>query len=73
MPHSHEPLDKAVHFLFNKKGCHYLVHQHKVTEASTHHEEMEDFMGAEVTMPAIKYWQLQCINNTTDGINNASD
>ena len=43
-----------------------------MTEASAHHEEMEDFMGTEVFVASIEDRQFECIDNATDGIDDAS-
>lgn len=43
-----------------------------MTEASTHHKEMKNLMGAEVFMLMIKDWQLQSVYHSTDGINDTA-
>ena len=43
-----------------------------MTEASSHHKQMEDLMGSEVFMLLIKGTQLQCIDNSTDRVQNSS-
>ena len=34
------------------------IHQYKVTDASTHHEKMKDFMTSKIRMLFIKYGKL---------------
>ena len=47
-------------------------HKNVVTKASAHNKQMEDFMGTKVRMSGIKDRQLQSINDTTNGVDNAS-
>ena len=48
------------------------IHHNIMAEASTHNKEMENLMGAEVLVPGIKDWKLQCIDDASHGINDAS-
>ena len=43
-----------------------------MTYASAHDEEMEHFVGAEEFMLCIEDWQLQGIDDTANGIDNAA-
>ena len=43
-----------------------------MTEASSHHKQMEDLMGAKVRMSGIEDRQLQCIDDTANGIDNTA-
>lgn len=43
-----------------------------MAEAAAHHEKMEDFMGAEILMPAVEDRKLQCIDDTADRIDDSS-
>lgn len=43
-----------------------------MAEAAAHDEEVEDFMGAEVFMPAVEERELEGIDYSTDGIDDAS-
>ena len=40
--------------------------------ASTHHEQMENFMAAEVFVKCVKYRKFQSIDYTTDGVDDAA-
>ena len=42
-----------------------------MAEASAHHKEMKDFMGAEVFVAGIKNGKLKCIDNTAHCVNNS--
>lgn len=54
------------------KGSGEKKHRHKVACASAHHKQMEDLMGTEVFMFCIKDRHFQCVDDATDGIDNAS-
>ena len=43
-----------------------------MAQASTHHKQMEDLMGSEVWMPGVKDWQLQCIDDSANSVDNAT-
>ena len=43
-----------------------------MAEAAAHHEKMEDFVGTEVLMPAVKNRKFQCVDHTADGIDDAA-
>ena len=43
-----------------------------MAEAAAHHEEMEDFMGTEVLMSAVKNRKFQCVDHTADGIDDTA-
>ena len=44
-----------------------------MAEAAAHHEKMEDFVGTEVLMPAVKNRKFQCVDHTADGVDDALD
>lgn len=49
-----------------------MIHKDKVTDTSTHHEQMENFMAAEVFVKCVKYRKFQSIDYTTDGVDDAA-
>lgn len=49
-----------------------MIHKDKVTETSTHHEQMKNFMAAEVFVKCVKYRKFQSIDYTTDGVDDAA-
>lgn len=52
--------------------CHIQIHKYEVTNASAHDKQVKDFMGTEVLVPVIENWQLQCIDNTADGVDDTA-
>ena len=50
----------------------YLIHTDKVTDTAAQHKEMKDLMGTEVLVSGIEQRKLQCVNDTADGIDDAS-
>ena len=46
-----------------------MVHKDKVTETPAHDKKMEDLMGSEEGMPAVKQRELQCVDHTAYCIN----
>lgn len=52
--------------------CHEPVHHDIVAEASSHYEEMENFVGAEVFVFGIEDGQLQRIDDAAYGVNDAA-
>ena len=51
---------------------HIKKHKDKVADTSAHYKEMENLMGAEKLMSAVKYWKLQGIYDAADGVNNTA-
>lgn len=49
-----------------------MIHKDKVTDTSTHHEQMKNFMAAEVFVKCVKYRKFQSIDYTTDGVDDAA-
>ena len=56
----------------NKGSYYIMIHKDKVTDTSTHHEQMENFMAAEVFVKCVKYRKFQSIDYTTDGVDDAA-
>lgn len=48
------------------------VHHHEVAGASAHDEEMEDLVAAEVLVLAVKDRELQRVDHTAHGVDDAS-
>ncbi len=40
-----------------------------MTEASAHDEQVKDFVRTEMFESGVEQWKLQCINDTSDGVN----
>ena len=51
---------------------HIQIHKNEMTYASAHDEEVEHFVGAEELMLRIEEWQLQGIDDTACGIDDAT-
>ena len=49
-----------------------MIHKDKVTDTSTHHEQMENLMGAKILMSGVKQRQLQRVDNTAHRVNDAA-
>ena len=49
-----------------------MVHKDKVTETPAHDKKMEDLMGSEEGVSAVKQWELQRVDHTAYCINDAS-
>lgn len=43
-----------------------------MAEASAHDKQVEDLMGAEILVSGIEERKLQCIDDTADGVDDAS-
>ena len=54
------------------RGSHISVHHHVMAEASAHDEEMEDLVGAEIFMLRVEDRQVQRVDHTADGIDDAA-
>ena len=48
------------------------VHKYNVAEASTHDEQVENFMRAEVRMFGIELWHFYRVNNTAKGVDDTA-
>lgn len=48
------------------------VHHDKVAHASAHHEEVEDLVRTEVFMAVIEDWELQCIDDAADRVDDTA-
>ena len=49
-----------------------MIHKDKVTDTSTHHEQMENFIAAEVFVKCVKYRKYQSKDYTTDRVEEAA-
>ena len=49
-----------------------MIHKDKVTDTSTHHEQVEDLMGAEVTVFLVENRQLQGVDHAAHGVDDAA-
>ena len=49
-----------------------IEHDNEMAEASAHDKQVEDLMGAEILVSGIEERKLQCIDDTADGVNDAS-
>ena len=52
--------------------CHIQIHKYEVADASSHDKQMKNFMGTEVPVLVIENRQLQCIDNTADGVDDTA-
>lgn len=52
--------------------CHIQVHKDKMTDASAHYKQMENFVGAKVFMFGIKDRQLERIDDAAHGIDDTT-
>lgn len=52
--------------------CHKTVHHNEVAEASAHHKQMKNLMGAKIFMFGIENGQFQRVDNASDGVDNTS-
>lgn len=52
--------------------CHKTVHHNEVAEASAHHKQMKNLMGAKVLVTGIENGQLQRIDYPADGVDDPS-
>ena len=43
-----------------------------MTEASAHDEQVKDFVRTEMLESGVEQWKLQCINDTSDGVNDTA-
>ena len=48
------------------------VHYNEVAHASAHHEEVEDLVRTEVFMAVIEDWELQCIDDAADRVDDTA-
>ena len=46
-----------------------MIHKDKVTETPAHDKKMEDLMGSEEGVSAVKQWELQRVDHTAYCIN----
>ena len=51
---------------------HISKHNHVMTEASAHDEQVKEFMRTEILESGVKQRKLQCINNAADGVDDAA-
>ena len=48
------------------------IHHDKVADTSAHHKQMKDLMTSEVPMLGVEDWKFQCVNNSSDGIDDSA-
>lgn len=63
-------LEKLLHY--NEGTFQQLVHGDEMAHAAGQNEAVENFMGTEVFMQPVKYRELAGINDTANGINDAT-
>ena len=52
-----------------KQKC---IHYHKMTDTSSHYEQMKDFMASEILMSAVEDRKLQCVDDTANSIDDTT-
>lgn len=70
--HTHKELENSLWYAFCL--CEIIVDHDEVAKAPQHYEAVEEFMISKVLESVLaEDWKLQCINDTSNGINDTAD
>lgn len=58
--------------LLGRNLCYIQIHEDKMTDAAAHNKEMKYFMGAEEFVLGVENRELQCIDDASYGVHDAT-
>ena len=54
------------------RSCNKRIHHDIMTETSTHHKEMENFVGSEIFVAGVENRKFQCVDHTAGCVDDSA-